>query len=79
VGTARIELALGFAQQGRVDEAARIGVDVLSTDFLRRLTVWRAGELDKVLRKDYGGVGEVEDFHERYVLARRMMGPTAAV
>jgi tetratricopeptide (TPR) repeat protein len=73
VGTARIELALAFAQQGRIDEAARTGADVLSADFLRRSTVWRAGELDKVLRKDHADVAEVEDFHEHYVLARRSM------
>jgi tetratricopeptide (TPR) repeat protein len=51
VGTARIELALALAQQGRVDEAARTGADVLSADFLRRSTVWRAGELDSMLRR----------------------------
>jgi tetratricopeptide (TPR) repeat protein len=73
VGTARIELALAFAQQGRIDEAARTGADVLSADFLRRSTVWRAGELDKVLRKGHADVAEVEDFHEHYVLARRSM------
>jgi tetratricopeptide (TPR) repeat protein len=73
VGTARIELALAFAQQGRIDEAARTGADVLSADFLRRSTVWRTGELDKVLQKDHTNVAEVEDFHERYVLARRSM------
>jgi tetratricopeptide (TPR) repeat protein len=39
VGTARIELALAFAQQGRIDEAARTGADVLSAEFLRRSTV----------------------------------------
>jgi tetratricopeptide (TPR) repeat protein len=73
VGTARIELALAFVQQGRIDEAARTGADVLSADFLRRSTVWRAGELDKVLQKDHADVAEVEDFHEHYVLARRSM------
>jgi tetratricopeptide (TPR) repeat protein len=73
VGTARIELALAFAQQGRIDEAARTGADVLSAEFLRRSTVWRAGELDKVLRKDHADVAEVEDFHECYVLARRSL------
>jgi tetratricopeptide (TPR) repeat protein len=73
VGTARIELALAFAQQGRIDEAARTGADVLSADFLRRSTVWRAGELDKVLRENHTDVAEVEDFHEQYVLARRSM------
>jgi tetratricopeptide (TPR) repeat protein len=73
VGTARIELALAFAQQGRIDEAARTGADVLSADFLRRSTVWRAGELDKVLRKNHTDVAEAEDFHEQYVLARRSM------
>jgi tetratricopeptide (TPR) repeat protein len=73
VGTARIELALAFAQQGRIDQAARIGAEVLSAEFLRRSTVWRAGELDKVLRKDHATVAEVEDFHEQYVLARRSM------
>jgi tetratricopeptide (TPR) repeat protein len=67
VGTARIELALAFAQQGRIDEAARTGADVLSADFLRRSTVWRASELDKVLRKNHADVAEVEDFHERYL------------
>jgi tetratricopeptide (TPR) repeat protein len=73
VGTARIELALAFAQQNRVDEAARTGADVLSADFLRRSTVWRAGELDVLLQKDHGNVAEVEDFHEQYVLARRAL------
>lgn len=67
VGTARIELALAFAEQGRIDEAARTGADVLSADFLRRSTVWRAGELDKMLRKGHAGVPEVEDFHEQYL------------
>jgi tetratricopeptide (TPR) repeat protein len=73
VGTARVELALAFAQQGRVDEAARTGADVLSADFLRRSTVWRAGELDALLQKGHADVAEVEDFHEQYVLARRAM------
>jgi tetratricopeptide (TPR) repeat protein len=73
VGTARIELALAFAQQGRIDEATRIGADVLSADFIRRSTVWRAGELDKILQKGHADVPEVEDFHEQYVLARRSM------
>jgi tetratricopeptide (TPR) repeat protein len=71
VATARVELALALAQQGRVDEAARIGIDVLSADFLRRSTIWRAGELDRVLRRDHGDVADVEDFHEQYVLVRR--------
>ena len=73
VATAQIELALAFAQQGRIDEAARTGADVLSADFLRRSTVWRAGELDRLLRKRHAGVAEVEDFHEQYVIARRSM------
>jgi tetratricopeptide (TPR) repeat protein len=73
VATARIELALAFAQQGRIDEAARTGGDVLSADFLRRSTVWRAGELDRLLRKRDAAVAEVEDFHEQYVIARRSM------
>jgi tetratricopeptide (TPR) repeat protein len=73
VGTARIELALAFAQRGRIDEAARVGSNVLSADFLRRSTVWRAGELDKVLRENHANVAEVEDFHEQYLLARRSM------
>jgi tetratricopeptide (TPR) repeat protein len=77
VGTARIELALALAQQGRIDEAARTGVDVLSADFLRRSTVWRAGELDRVLQRGHAGVAEVEDFHEQYVLARRCIEHTA--
>jgi tetratricopeptide (TPR) repeat protein len=71
VGTARVELALAFAQQGRIDEAARTGADVLSAEFLRRSTVWRAGELDKVLLKDHADVTEVQDFHELYTLARK--------
>jgi hypothetical protein len=71
VATARIELAFAFAQQGRIDEAAGIGADVLSAEFLRRSTVWRAGELDRMLRKGHTNVAEVEDFHEQYVLARR--------
>jgi hypothetical protein len=73
VATAQIELALAFAQQGRIDQAARIGAEVLSADFLRRSTVWRAGELDKVLRNDHANVAEVEDFHEQYLLARRSL------
>jgi tetratricopeptide (TPR) repeat protein len=78
VGTARIELAHAFAQQGRIDESARTGADVLSADFLRRSTVWRAGELDVLLQKDHADVPEVEEFHERYVLARRSMKHAAA-
>jgi hypothetical protein len=66
-------LALAFAQRGRIDEAARVGSNVLSADFLRRSTVWRAGELDKVLRENHANVAEVEDFHEQYLLARRSM------
>jgi tetratricopeptide (TPR) repeat protein len=73
VGTARIELALAFAQQDRVDEAARVGADVLSADFLRRSTVWRAGELDTLLQKSHADVAEVQEFHEQYVLARRAL------
>jgi hypothetical protein len=78
VATARIELALAHAQQSRIDEAAQTGASVLSADFLRRSTLWRAGELDKVLRTDHANVPEVEDFHEQYVLARRSMKHTAA-
>jgi tetratricopeptide (TPR) repeat protein len=78
VGTARIELALALAQQGRVDEAARTGADVLSADFLRRSTVWRAGELDKILQNSHADVPEVEDFHEQYLLTRRSMKNPAA-
>jgi tetratricopeptide (TPR) repeat protein len=78
VATVRIELALARAQQGRIDEAARTGADVLSADFVRRSTLWRAGELDTVLRTDHAEVAEVEDFHEQYVLARRSMKQTAA-
>jgi tetratricopeptide (TPR) repeat protein len=78
VGTARIELALALAQQGRIDEAAGIGADVLSADFLRRSTVWRAGELDRMLRRSHADVAEVEDFHEQYLQARRSMTGTAA-
>ena len=77
VGTARIELAIALAQQGRVDEAARTGADVLSADFLRRSTVWRADELDSMLREGHADVAEVEDFHEQYVLARRCIEDTA--
>jgi hypothetical protein len=40
--------------------------------------VWRAGELDVVLQKDHADVPEVEEFHERYVLARRSMKHAAA-
>ncbi len=79
VATARIELALALAQQGQVDAAAQIGADVLAAaDFVRRSTLWRAGELDTVLRTDHAEVAEVEDFHEQYVLARRSMKQTAA-
>jgi tetratricopeptide (TPR) repeat protein len=77
VATARIELALAFALQGRIDEAARTGLGVLSTDFRRRSTVWRAGELDGLLWKDHAAVAEVGDFHEQFVLARRSMKQSA--
>jgi tetratricopeptide (TPR) repeat protein len=78
VATARIELALAHAQQGRIDEAAQTGASVLAADFLRRSTLWRAGELDTILRADHADVPEVEDFHEQYVLARRSLKHTAA-
>src|SRR4029450_3043372 len=76
VATARIELALALAQQGRIDEAARAGADGRAAGFLRGSTPWRPGELDAVLRADHADVPEVADFHEQYVLARRSMKHT---
>jgi hypothetical protein len=60
-------------QRGQPDEAAQLGIAALRSVGSWASTLGWFVELDTVLRKDHAGIGEVEDFQEQYVLARRSM------
>ncbi|MEU7890535.1 XRE family transcriptional regulator [Microbispora bryophytorum] len=74
VADAHIDLGIVHARRGDLDAAVEQGMNALDID-RRSLTdlVHRAGDLDRVLRQHYHCEALAEEFHERYVTARRAL------
>ncbi|MEV4159809.1 hypothetical protein [Nonomuraea dietziae] len=74
VADARIDLGIVHARRGELDAAVDQGMAAFDID-RRSLTdlVNRAGDLDRVLRQRYGREALAEEFHERFVTARRAL------
>jgi hypothetical protein len=70
-GYARSLLILGLAQAGnrRLDDAVAAGHEALSGSRLAWPTLVLAGQLDRVLARDFTGSGQAEDYHARYLEA----------
>jgi transcriptional regulator with XRE-family HTH domain len=69
VGTTRMDLGIALAHRGEVDEAAAEAAQGFEGPFVRQSTIWRAAELDGILR-EHEDVREARDFRERYALVR---------
>jgi transcriptional regulator with XRE-family HTH domain len=77
VATARIDLALIFAQRDRPEEACDLAHLALASGRLGRSNIWRVGELDDALNRR-ADAPEVQMFHERYLTVRDdIMAPAA--
>jgi transcriptional regulator with XRE-family HTH domain len=71
LATARIDLALVLARDDRPEEACTLGHLALDSRRLVPSNIWRAAELDAVLRRyDAPSIGE---FHDRYVAMRELV------
>lgn len=71
VATTFVELGLAIALRGDLDEAARAGTQAFDSPFIRRSTLWRAAELDRLLLTGGTKAPEVQEFHERYAAQLR--------
>jgi len=69
--TARMDLGLALTQLDRPDEACHVGGLALASDCLVASNLWQASELDDKLMGDYATLSEAQDFHDRYLSARR--------
>ncbi|MEV4802968.1 hypothetical protein AB0K18_23415 [Nonomuraea sp. NPDC049421] len=74
VADAHIDLGIVHARRGDLDAAVDEGLAAFDID-RRSLTdlVNRAGDLDRVLRQRYRREALAEDFHERFLTARRAL------
>ncbi|MEU7853031.1 hypothetical protein [Nonomuraea sp. NPDC049141] len=74
VADAHIDLGIIHARRGDLDAAVEQGVAAFEID-RRSLAdlVNRAGDLDRVLRQRYRREGLAEEFHERFVIARKAL------
>ncbi|MEV4372583.1 hypothetical protein AB0J71_36305 [Nonomuraea sp. NPDC049637] len=74
VADAHIDLGIVHARRGELDAAVDEGMAAFDID-RRSLTdlVNRAGDLDRVLRQRYRREALAEEFHERFVTARRAL------
>ncbi|MEU8401747.1 hypothetical protein AB0C28_41715 [Nonomuraea sp. NPDC048892] len=74
VADAHIDLGIVHARRGDLDAAVDQGLAAFDID-RRSLTdlVHRAGDLDRVLRQRYRREALAEEFHERFVTARRAL------
>ncbi|MEU0571555.1 hypothetical protein ABZ297_40015 [Nonomuraea sp. NPDC005983] len=74
VADAHIDLGIVYARRGDLDAAVEQGMAAFDID-RRSLTdlVNRAGDLDRVLRQRYRREALAEEFHERFVTARRAL------
>ncbi|MEU1725346.1 hypothetical protein [Nonomuraea sp. NPDC005692] len=74
VADAHIDLGIVHARRGELDAAVEEGIAAFDID-RRSLTdlVNRAGDLDRVLRQRYRREALAEEFHERFVTARRAL------
>ena len=71
--TARLDLGLALTQLDRPDEAGYVGEVALASDSVVASNLWQAGELDAAFMREYATLPEAQDFHERYLSARRMV------
>lgn len=69
--TARLDLALALARLDRPDEACHVGALALASNSLVASNLWQASELDAALVGEYATLPEAQDFHDRYLSARR--------
>ncbi|WP_219415419.1 XRE family transcriptional regulator [Pseudonocardia nigra] len=74
LATARVDLGLILARDGRPDEAAHLGMLAADSGRLVPSNAWRVAELDDVLA-DHRDVAEVAELHERVRGARSRQGP----
>ncbi|SDM38417.1 hypothetical protein SAMN05421874_1665 [Nonomuraea maritima] len=74
VADAHIDLGIVHARRGDLDAAVEQGLAAFDID-RRSLTdlVNRAGDLDRVLRQRYRREALAEEFHERFITARRAL------
>ncbi len=72
---AHFDLGLALAKRGRPDEASNEGLQGFAGFTPRTWVLRRAADLDRALTP-YRDVGEVQDFHELYIDARRAAGTT---
>ncbi|SFK30727.1 hypothetical protein SAMN05216275_1226 [Streptosporangium canum] len=74
VADARIDLGIVHARRGDLDAAVEQGMAAFDIE-RRSLTdlVNRAGDLDRVLRQRYRREALAEEFHERFIAARRIL------
>jgi tetratricopeptide (TPR) repeat protein len=75
---ARLDLGLIAAQRGQADEAGQLGIVALGSGRVVASTLEWFAELDAVLLRDYGDAADAQDFHDRYVTARRALQQRAA-
>jgi hypothetical protein len=73
-GYARSLLILGLAQAGnrRLDDAVAAGHEALSGSRLAWPTLVLAGQLDRVLARDFVGCRQAREYHARYLEAASM-------
>jgi hypothetical protein len=67
---AHVDLALLAAQRSQPDEAALRGTAALDSGRIVASTLGWFAELDDLLVRDHGALPEVQDFHDRYTMAR---------
>ncbi|GAA3178321.1 hypothetical protein [Nonomuraea roseoviolacea] len=74
VADAHIDLGIVHARRGDLDAAVEQGIAAFDID-RRSLTdlVNRAGDLDRVLRQRYRNEALADEFHERFMMARRAL------
>ncbi|SNT53486.1 hypothetical protein SAMN05216276_105647 [Streptosporangium subroseum] len=74
VADAHIDLGIVHARRGNLDAAVEQGMTAFDID-RKSLTdlVNRAADLDRVIRQRYRREALAEEFHERYVTARRAL------
>ena len=69
-----MDLAVIRARHGDLDEAIHHGLSALSFERKTEASLLsRAADLDRVLGKRYRGERQADDFHQRYIEARRAL------
>ena len=63
------------AALGTPEEACHLGRQALGSGGLVPSNIWRAVELDGLLRSRYGKVADVEDLHDHYLAVKREVLP----